>query len=253
MPGGLWPAAPGFLRGTGQRAGRGTARGQPGGAGSYLLQGEGGAVAALLPPQEPVVEVASGVSSEGGRACGPRAALGTASGRRGAAAPAPSPGPGPVPPAHRANRIGQVPKPTIPPLRVPRTEPAELPGRSPPDRGRSGQRDRGCLDAVLTPQHHRESGPDPSSHGQTAPCGCGRCSAPGKTLPGDPGAPSLLSGSPRVAPSRPKAARQRALLEPPQGGEEVWDLCQFSLGMPHAGRCHLPPPAVKTGLQEKKK
>lgn len=72
-------------------------------AGSYLLQGEGGAVAALLPSQESVVEVAGGVTSEGGRACGPRAALGAAvpwgqkagaeAARAGSAAPSPR-GPG---------------------------------------------------------------------------------------------------------------------------------------------------------------
>lgn len=56
------------------------------GAGSYLLQGEGGAVTALLPSQESIVKVAGGVTSEGGRACGRRAALGAS--ERGDAAPA---------------------------------------------------------------------------------------------------------------------------------------------------------------------
>lgn len=48
------------------------------GAGSYLLQGEGGAVTALLPSQESIIKVAGGVTSEGGRACGRRDALGAA-------------------------------------------------------------------------------------------------------------------------------------------------------------------------------
>lgn len=159
------------------------------------------------------------------------------------------------------------PRPPSPPSKQNRTSPqahnstaagphdqARRAARQKPPRSRPlGARGPGVPRRRAHPAASPGDGPDPSSHGRTAPCGRGRCSAPGKRLPGDPGAPSLLSGSPRVAPSRPKAARQRALLEPPQGGEEVWDLCQFSLGMPHAGRCHPPPPAAKTGLQEKKK
>lgn len=123
--GGVRPAAPGrFQRGTGTagppgaagRAGPGGAgreqagtrqgatgvrgRGQRG-AGSYLLQGEGGAVAALLPAQEPVVEVAGRVTSEGGRACGRRAALGAAEQQ-----PPPCPGAGAKGPGAGATPAG---------------------------------------------------------------------------------------------------------------------------------------------------
>lgn len=252
VPGGLWPAAPGFLRGTGQRAGRGTARGQPGGAGSYLLQGEGGAVAALLPPQEPVVEVAGGVSSEWGRACGPRAALGTASGRQ-RAAPAPSPGPGPVPPAHRANRIGQVPKPTIAPLRVPMTKPAELPGRSPPDRGRSGQEDRGCLDAVLTPQHHRETALTPPRTGGRLPAAAGGAQHRVKDCPVTPEPPRFSPGPPGL----PQAAQRlpgKGLFWSRLRGERRFGICaSFRLGCPTPGGVTLHRPQPKPGSRKKKK
>lgn len=53
------------------------------GSRSYLLQGEGSAVATLLPAQETVVEVAGGVCSEGGSTCGRRAPVGSRGGRGG--------------------------------------------------------------------------------------------------------------------------------------------------------------------------